>query len=121
MPSVPARPAHRPSWWTAFVLALVIGVAALSGISPAVASAQNERVAAPGSITTAVATPTPTLGSTESPAAQPAGAQDGDPNDWTGARWIPLFGVLALLVVGGIVLTGRLRVRRAAHSDHSNG
>lgn len=98
----------------ALALAVVIGVAVLSGVSPAAASIGNSSTAPVSSTVMAAATPTPSLGSTASPAAQPPGAQDGDPNDWTGARWIPLFGVLALVVVGGIVVVGRRRARREA-------
>jgi hypothetical protein len=47
-------------------------------------------------------TPSPTLGSTESPNPNPPGAQDADPDDYTGATWIVIgAAVVVVLVAGG--------------------
>jgi hypothetical protein len=54
--------------------------------------------------------PSPTLGSTESPNPNPPGAQDPDPDDYTGATWIVAgVGVVVVLVAGGSFLVFRNR------------
>lgn len=55
-------------------------------------------------------TPSPTLGSTESPNPNPPGAQDADPDDYTGATWIVIgAAVIVVLVAGGSYFVFRNR------------
>ncbi|GAB2654682.1 hypothetical protein GCM10009743_34000 [Kribbella swartbergensis] len=55
-------------------------------------------------------TPSPTLGSTESPNPNPPGAQDSDPDDYTGAPWVVIgVAVVVVLVAGGTLLVMRSR------------
>ena len=57
-------------------------------------------------------TPSPTLGSTESPNPNPPGAQDADPDDYTGATWVVVgAAVVVVLVAGGSFFVFRNRRR----------
>ncbi|TDD17665.1 hypothetical protein E1218_27445 [Kribbella turkmenica] len=56
--------------------------------------------------------PSPTLGSTASPNANPRGAQDEDPSDYRGATWVVIgVAVVVVLVAGGSFLVFRNRGR----------
>ncbi|WP_433166832.1 hypothetical protein [Kribbella sp. CA-247076] len=56
--------------------------------------------------------PSPTLGSTASPNANPPGAQDGDANDYRGVTWVVIgAGIVVVLVAGGSYLLFRNRSR----------
>ena len=58
------------------------------------------------------ADPSPTLGSTASPNANPPGAQDEDPNDYRGVTWVVIgVAVVVVLVAGGSFLVFRNRGR----------
>ena len=65
----------------------------------------------PSASAQAAPTPSPTLGSTNSPGANPPGAADTDPQDYDGAIWVVVgVAIVAVLVVGGtLVLTRRRR------------
>lgn len=87
--------------------AVLIGV--LLALMPAVAGASGTT----GTVATqpAVDSPSPTLGSTESPPPNPPGARDADPNDWAGATWVvAAAGAVVILIVAGSFLW--LRGRR---------
>jgi hypothetical protein len=76
--------------------ALLLGIALV--LMPAMASGS----------TAADPTPTPTLGSTESPTVNPPGAGDTDPDDYQGSIWVVgAIVVVAVLVAGGTVLVVR--------------
>ncbi|TCO47145.1 hypothetical protein EV646_106385 [Kribbella antiqua] len=83
--------------------ALLLGVALV--LMPAVASAT----------TVADPTPTPTLGSTESPTVNPPGAGDTDPSDYQGATWV----VGAIVVVVVLVAAGTVLVVRSRRKDET--
>lgn len=64
-------------------------------------------------------TPSPTLGSTESPNPNPPGAQDSDPDDYTGATWVVVgVAVVVVLIAGGSFFVFRNR-RRTTDADRS--
>lgn len=46
-------------------------------------------------------TPSPTLGSTESPNPNPPGAQDADPDDYTGTIWVVIGAAIIVVIVAG--------------------
>jgi hypothetical protein len=60
-------------------------------------------------------TPSPTLGATESPNPNPPGAQDADPDDYTGATWVIGGVVVFVVLVGGMTLL----VMRSRRKDES--
>ncbi|MEV6286134.1 hypothetical protein [Kribbella sp. NPDC051770] len=60
--------------------------------------------------------PTPSIGATASPGANPPGSADDDTSDWTGTKWLYLGLLVPFLFTGGVILAKR-RSRRA--SDHS--
>jgi hypothetical protein len=94
-------------------VAMLLGV--VFGLSPSVAAIAS--VGTGGSVVAlpvADPSPSPTLGSTESPNPNPPGAQDADPSDYKGATWV----VLAVALVVVLVLVGTLfwlRIRRVDH------
>jgi hypothetical protein len=72
---------------------LMPGTTALAGAGPAESVTIQSR---------ADPSPSPTLGSTESPPNPPAGDRDSDPADYSGVIWIVLgVAVAAVLIVGG--------------------
>lgn len=60
-------------------------------------------------------TPSPTLGSTNSPAPNPPGAADSDPSDFNGAILVVIGAAIVALVVGG----GTLLLNRSRRLDIS--
>ena len=81
--------------WKGLLCALFFGVALV--LMPTVASAADP-------------TPTPTLGSTESPTVNPPGSGDTDPSDYNGATWVVgAIVAVAVLVAGGTALVVRSR------------
>lgn len=88
---------------------MLLGV--LFAMSPATTAAANST--GPG-VVHADPSPSPTLGSTESPNPNPPGAQDPDANDYSGATWVVIgAGVAALLIVAGTLFWFRGRRRGA--------
>jgi hypothetical protein len=92
--------------------AVLLGV--LLAMAP-VASASGAASTVVGVQPVADPTPSPTLGSTESPNPNPPGAQDADPDDYTGATWIVIgAAVIVVLVAGGSFVVFRNRRRTPA-------
>ncbi|MEV8379249.1 hypothetical protein AB0P21_41320 [Kribbella sp. NPDC056861] len=58
------------------------------------------------------ADPSPTLGSTNSPAANPPGSADGDRDDWSGMKWLPFGLLIPIVVAGGVIMAKRGDRRR---------
>jgi hypothetical protein len=80
---------------------LIPGTTALAGAGPA-RSVTIQSASGPS--------PSPTLGSTESPPNPPAGSSDSDPADYSGAIWVVVaFVVAAVLIVTGTLLWFRGR------------
>jgi hypothetical protein len=83
---------------------LIPGTTALAGAGPA------------GSVTIQAASgpsPSPTLGSTESPPNPPAGSSDSDPSDYSGAIWV----VVGIVVAAVLIVTGTLLWFRGSRKD----
>ena len=57
--------------------------------------------------------PSPTLGSTESPPNPPAGSSDSDPADYSGAIWI----VVGVVVAAGLIVIGTFYLFRGRGKD----
>jgi hypothetical protein len=57
--------------------------------------------------------PSPTLGSTESPPNPPAGSSDSDPSDYSGAGWI----VVAVVVAAALIVFGTFYWFRGHRKD----
>ena len=65
---------------------------------------------APAGAWAADPSPSPTLGSTASPNANPPGAQDADANDYRGSTWVVIgAAIIVVLVAGGSFLVFRNR------------
>jgi hypothetical protein len=97
--------------WRSAAGSVALGFAVVAS-GPAIAPAHE--LAAP--------TPSPTLGSTNSPAPEPPGSADSSPSDYDNAAWVVVgAGIVVVLVAGGTVFLMRTRridlAQRSAPSE----
>jgi hypothetical protein len=83
---------------------LIPGTTALAGAGPA-RSVTIQSASGPS--------PSPTLGSTESPPNPPAGSSDSDPADYSGAIWI----VVGVVVAAAVIVIGTFYLFRGRGKD----
>ncbi|GAB2604484.1 hypothetical protein [Kribbella endophytica] len=90
---------------------IMIGLVAMLGLILTTAAAEAHTTAISAAQPLAD-TPTPTLGSTPAAEANPPGSADGDPNDWSGLKWLPLGLLIPVLFIAGVFLAKRRDRRR---------
>lgn len=117
----PGRVAGR-RWPAAGLLAGLVLVLGLFGVAAsalpvaqtqAAACSAGCAVADPANQAVADPSPTPTLGSTESPNAMPPGDNDGDASDFSGALWI----LPAVFILAGILGTAYFLRQRSRNRE----
>lgn len=84
---------------------LIPGATALAGAAGPAQSVTIQSAGGPS--------PSPTLGSTESPPSPPAGSSDSDPSDYSGAGWI----VVAVVVAAALIVSGTFYWFRGHRKD----